>query len=132
MRDGTGIYYALHNDQVAFGLASLWRDWHGFTGALTHYVWWLELIGPILALSPLWFAGFRTLVVVALIAMEIGFIFNLRIGLFPFISSLSLIAILPSSVMNFLWRSEKPEKSGKKYKPLSKDQSRDQETGVRG
>jgi len=118
VRDGTGIYYALHNDQVAFGMASLWRDWHGFTGALTHYVWWLELIGPILALSPLWFAGFRTLVVVALIAMEIGFIFNLRIGLFPFISSLSLIAILPSSVMNFLWRSEKPEKSGKKYKPL--------------
>jgi predicted DCC family thiol-disulfide oxidoreductase YuxK len=110
VRDGTGIYYALHNDQVAFGLASLWRDWHGFTGVLTHYVWWLELIGPILALSPLWFAGFRTLVVVALIAMEIGFMFNLRIGLFPFISSLSLIAILPSSVMDFLWCSEKKNK----------------------
>lgn len=110
VRDGTGIYYALHNDQVAFGLASLWRDWHGFTGILTHYVWWLELIGPILALSPLWFAGFRTLVVVALVAMEIGFMFNLRIGLFPFISSLSLIAILPSSVMDFLWRSEKKDK----------------------
>jgi predicted DCC family thiol-disulfide oxidoreductase YuxK len=110
VRDGTGIYYALHNDQVAFGLASLWRDWHGFTGVLTHYVWWLELIGPILALSPLWFAGFRTLVVVALIAMEVGFMFNLRIGLFPFISSLSLIAILPSSVMDFLWCSEKKDK----------------------
>jgi hypothetical protein len=110
VRDGTGIYYALQNDQVAFGLASLWRDWHAFTGILTHYVWWLELIGPILALSPLWFAGFRTLVVVALVAMEIGFMFNLRIGLFPFISSLSLIAILPSSVMDFLWRSEKKDK----------------------
>ncbi len=110
VRDGTGIYYALHNDQVAFGLASLWRDWHWFTGPLTDYVWWLELIGPILALSPLWFAGFRTLVVIALIAMEIGFMFNLRIGLFPFISSLSLIAILPSSVMDFLWRSEKKDK----------------------
>jgi len=110
VRDGTGIYYALHNDQVSYGLATLWRDWHWFTGILTHYVWWLELIGPILALSPLWFAGFRTLVVVALVAMEIGFIFNLRIGLFPFISSLSLIAILPSSVMDFLWRSEKKDK----------------------
>ena len=110
VRDGTGIYYALHNDQVAFGLASIWRDWHWFTGTLTHYVWWLELIGPILALSPLWFAGFRTLVVIALITMEIGFMFNLRIGLFPFISSLSLIAILPSSVMDFLWRSEKKDK----------------------
>lgn len=110
VRDGTGIYYALHNDQVAFGLASLWRDWHWFTGPLTDYVWWLELIGPILALSPLWFAGFRTLVVVALVAMEIGFMFNLRIGLFPFISSLSLIAILPSSVMDFLWRSKEMDK----------------------
>ena len=110
VRDGTGIYYALHNDQIAFGLAPLWRDWHWFTVPLTHYVWWLELIGPILALSPLWFAGFRTLVVVALIAMEIGFIFNLRIGLFPFISILSLIAVLPSSVIGFLWRSEKKDK----------------------
>ena len=108
VRDGTAIYFALHNDQVAFGLASLWRDWHGFTAVLTHYVWWLELIGPILALSPLWFAGFRTLVVVALVAMEIGFIFNLRIGLFPFVSSLSLIAILPSSVMDYIWPSKKP------------------------
>ena len=110
VRDGTGIYYALHNDQVAFGLASLWRDWHGFTGVLTHYVWWLELIAPILALSPLWFAGFRTLAVVALVAMEVGFMFNLRIGLFPFVSSLSLIAILPSSVMDYLWPSEKKNK----------------------
>ena len=110
VRDGTGIYYALHFDQISFGLASLWRDWHWFTGPMTHYVWWLELIGPILALSPLWFAGFRTLMVVALVAMEIGFMFNLRIGLFPFISSLSLIAILPPSVIDFLWRSEKKEK----------------------
>ena len=110
MSEGTGIYYALHNDQVSFGLASLWRDWHWFTGPLTDYVWWLEMIGPILALSPLWFVGFRTLVVVALVAMEVGFMFNLRIGLFPFISSLSLIAILPPSVMDFLWRSEKKEK----------------------
>ena len=110
VRDGTGIYYALHNEQVAFGLASLWRDWHWFTVPMTHYVWWLELIGPILALSPLWFAGFRTLVLVALITMEIGFIFNLRIGLFPFISCVSLIAILPPTVMDYLWPKERSDR----------------------
>ena len=110
VRDGTGIYYALHNEQVAFGLASLWRDWHWFTVPMTHYVWWLELIGPILALSPLWFMGFRTLVLVALITMEIGFIFNLRIGLFPFISCVSLIAILPPKVMDYLWPKQRKDR----------------------
>ena len=107
VKDGTAIYYALHNDQFAFALAPFWREWHGFTQLLTHYVWWLELLTPILALVPLWFVGFRTLALLALIALEIGFIFNLRIGLFPYISIISLCALLPSAVMDALWGASK-------------------------
>lgn len=103
VKDGTAIYYALHNDQVAFGLAEYWRDLHWLTQPLTHYVWWLELVGPLLALSPLFFIGFRTLAVLAFITLEIGFIFNLRIGLFPYVSIISLIALLPTGLLDRLW-----------------------------
>ena len=103
VKDGTAIYYALHNDQLAFGMAQYWRDFHWLTQPLTHYVWWLELVAPLLALCPLFFTGFRTLAVLAFISLEIGFIFNLRIGLFPYVSIMSLVAIMPTGLMDRLW-----------------------------
>jgi len=56
-----------------------------------------------LALSPLFFVRLRTLMVLAFIAMEVGFIFNLRIGLFPYISIVSLVALLPYLVIERFW-----------------------------
>ena len=111
VKDGTAIYYALHNEQVAFGLAQYWRDLHWLTQPLTQYVWWLELVGPLLALSPLFFVGFRTFAVLAFICLEIGFIFNLRIGLFPYVSILSLVAIMPTVVLDRLWPKQKANKA---------------------
>ncbi|MGB1373519.1 MAG: hypothetical protein ACPG6R_10395 [Aequoribacter sp.] len=100
--DGSAIYFALHNDQVAHLLASYWRDWHWLTVPLTHYVWWLELLGPLIALSP-WFNPWaRGLAAFCFITLEIGFLFNLNVGLFPFISIASLLVLLPSSVWSFL------------------------------
>jgi predicted DCC family thiol-disulfide oxidoreductase YuxK len=94
--DGSAIYYALHNDQVAHLLAPYWRDWHAVTVPLTHYVWWLELLGPIIALSP-WFNHWaRGLAAFCFITLEIGFLFNLNVGLFPFISMASLLVLVPS------------------------------------
>ncbi|MDG0978414.1 MAG: hypothetical protein P8O79_01680 [Halieaceae bacterium] len=96
-QEGSAIYYALHNDQVAHLLAPYWRDWHWLTVPLTHYVWWLELLGPIIALSP-WFNSWaRSLAAVCFITLEVGFLFNLNVGLFPFISIASLLVLLPSA-----------------------------------
>ena len=96
--DGSAIYYALHNDQVAHLLAPYWRDWHAVTVPLTHYVWWLELLGPIIALSP-WFNHWaRGLAAFCFITLEIGFLFNLNVGLFPFISMASLLVLVPTPV----------------------------------
>ena len=103
VEDGTAIYYALHNDLFALNLSHYWRDLDWLTHGLTEFVWWLELVGPLLALSPLFFVRARTLMVVAFIAMEVGFIFNLRIGLFPYISIVSLVALLPYSVIERFW-----------------------------
>lgn len=100
--DGTAIYYALHLDELATDLAVLWRDMHWLTVPLTRYVWWLELLGPILMFSPVFRVPIRLLVMAAFISMEIGFIFNLHIGLFPYISITSILLFLPSEVWNRL------------------------------
>jgi predicted DCC family thiol-disulfide oxidoreductase YuxK len=102
--DGTAIYYALHNDQVAHLLAPYWRDWHWLTVPLTHYVWWLELLGPIVALSPWFNAWARGLAAFCFITLEIGFLFNLNVGLFPFISIASLLVLLPTQIWDYLAR----------------------------
>ena len=104
MVDGTAIYYALHNDQVAHLLAPYWRDWHWLTVPMTHYVWWLELIGPLIALSPIFNNWARGVAAFCFITLEIGFLFNLNVGLFPFISITSLIILIPGPVWDWLGR----------------------------
>lgn len=102
MTEGSAIYYALHNDQVAHLLAPYWRDWHWLTIPLTHYVWWLELVGPIVALSPIFNVFARSLAAFAFISLEIGFLLNLNVGLFPFISITSLLILIPSSAWDWM------------------------------
>ena len=57
--DGTAIYYALHLDDMNTWFAQQWRDWHAVTVPLTHYVWWLELLGPVLIFCPWFNSAFR-------------------------------------------------------------------------
>ena len=103
-QDGTAIYYALHLDDMATWIAHLWRDQSWLTVPLTRYVWWLELIGPILMFSPWLRVPMRLLMMFAFISMEVGFILNLHIGLFPFISILSLLLFTPTETWDALAR----------------------------
>ena len=102
--EGTAIYYALHLDELTTPLAHLWRDEHWLTVPLTRYVWWLELFGPILIFTPLLRVPIRLLMMFAFISMEVGFILNLYIGLFPFISITSIILFTPSETWDALAR----------------------------
>ena len=106
--EGTAIYYALHNDQVAHLLAPYWRDWHWLTVPLTHYVWWIELVAPIIVFSPWFNAWARALVAIGFITLEIGFLLNLNVGLFPFISIASLLVLIPTPVWDAFARRLQP------------------------
>ena len=109
--EGTGIYYALSNKQFTIGLASFWNDWLWLNKPLTHYVWWLELVGPLLAFSPLFFTQARLLVFFCFVTLEIGFLFNLSVGLFPFISIVSLLALLPTAALDRVFAPRRPASS---------------------
>ena len=95
--DGTAIYYALHLDDMNTWFAQQWRDWHAVTVPLTHYVWWLELLGPVLIFCPWFNSTFRYVFFLAFVSLEVGFLLNLQIGLFPLVSITSLLLFLPTS-----------------------------------
>lgn len=92
-RDGSAVYYALQIDQYATWIGDWLREIPALTQPLTHYVWWLELLGPLLALSPLFTRPLRFVVMVLLMTMHVGFLLCLKLGPFPFISLTSLTVL---------------------------------------
>lgn len=93
--DGTAVYYALSLDRFATPLGQWLREALPWTlQPLTYYVYFLELVGPLLALSPWLQKPLRFAVLCLLVLMHLGFLVFLEVGLFPFVSLTSLIVLL--------------------------------------
>ena len=100
--DGTAIYYTLHAESFVTPLAYWFRQFESLMQALTYFVWWLELLGPLVMFSPVLFIPSRLLAMFLFIAMHAGFVLLLQVGLFPFISMTSLLAFTPTWVWDKL------------------------------
>ena len=101
---GQAIYYTLNIDQFSthFGLFLL-----GFPAILTFLTYFtvsLQIIGPFLLLSPIYKSFFRTLGVSFFVLFHAGIASTLRIGAFPFIGMLSVLAFLPSEFWDYFER----------------------------
>ena len=59
--DGTAAYYALHAEGFATALSIWVRQFDTLMRGLTYFVWWLELIGPLLMFAPVWHLPLRLL-----------------------------------------------------------------------
>lgn len=95
-------YYAVHLDQFAtvFGL---WiRDFPTLLTIGTYFVWWLEILMPILVFSPVFHVPLRLIAIALLIAMHGTFFLSLKIGLFPFIDLVSLMLFLPGAFWDWI------------------------------
>ena len=103
--DFTAISMAIHLEVFATETARLWRHLDFATQALTFVVIWIEWLAPVIALLPgLWA---RSIGVGALLILEIGIWFSLEVGLFPFISVVSLLPLVPGAwidVVTKRWR----------------------------
>ncbi len=97
--DGTAIYYVLHLDYLALPGALVLREFPLLMQGMTWFVWYLQIIGPVLIFSPLFSLPLRLLIQSLLMAMHASFIFTLAIGLFPYISLTSLLTFTPG----WLW-----------------------------
>ena len=100
--DGTAVAHALNIDHLATPVAQWFRQFEAPMTALTHYVWWLELLGPVLIFLPVLQPWLRLVLQSLFITMHLGFFLCLAIGLFPFVSITSLSAFTPGSVWDWL------------------------------
>ncbi len=102
--DGTAIYYALHLDQFATSAGVWLRQFPHAMQVSTYFVWYLELLGPVLMFSPFVRSPLRLVLVSLFMMMEIGFIVFMQLGLFPIISIISLALFLPTEFWDKLGR----------------------------
>lgn len=92
--DGTAVYYTMSLDRYSTPLGRTLLNFPPLMQGLTYFVYFLELLGPVLALSPILQRPLRFLVMACLMCMHIGFIAFMEIGLFPFVSLASLTVLL--------------------------------------
>ncbi|MBX6420796.1 MAG: HTTM domain-containing protein [Nevskia sp.] len=102
--DGTAVYYTLSLD----GYSWPWSHWllhfPRVMQGLTYFVYWLEMLGPLLALSPFFTRPLRFVVMALLTCMHTGFLLLLAIGFFPWVSLSSLTVLVGGWVWERLAR----------------------------
>lgn len=92
--NGTAVYYTMMLDRYSTPLGRWLLNFPVLMQGLSYYVYFLELLGPLLALSPILQRPLRFVVMLALMAMHVGFIACMEIGLFPWVSLTSLTVLL--------------------------------------
>ncbi len=100
--DGTAIAYALHLDFFVTPPGIWLREYPTITYALTLYVWYLELLAPILIFSPIWHEPIRWVMVIGLFSLHLAILATLNVGLFPLINCVSLVLFLPSRAWQWI------------------------------
>ncbi len=92
--DLTAVYYALSLDRHVLPFGRLLNEFPSLTKFLSFYVWWLELLGPILIFSPLLLRPLRLVAMLAFMVMHVGFILSLELGHFSYVSLTSLTVFI--------------------------------------
>lgn len=94
--EGSAVYYALSIDELTTSIGRWLWNFPEFLKILTHLVWWLEFLGPILLFIPIFTTAIRLLVLVGYFFMLFGFGLCLNLGIFPWVCIVSLIPFISS------------------------------------
>lgn len=100
--DGTAVYYALQLDQFATYIGKFLLNFPDLLFGMTYFVYFLEMIGPILLFSPIFFKQFRLVSSFSFFAVLIGMALCMRLGHFPFIGIAAFILFLPGFFFDYL------------------------------
>ena len=96
----SAISMALHLEDFTTEFSRLWRHLDGVAQGLTFIVIGIEWLAPVVALAPgLWT---RSIGLCALIVLEGGIWMSLEVGLFPLISVVSLMPLIPGAWLNMI------------------------------
>lgn len=94
---GTAVQEALQADLyvTAFGKALL--NYPGLLRGVTHFIWWFEVLGPLGLLLSFRTGRIRTGVIALFLLMHLAMGLSLELGIFPWVSALSVLVFLPTS-----------------------------------
>ncbi|MDP6504661.1 MAG: HTTM domain-containing protein, partial [Planctomycetota bacterium] len=116
--EGSAVFLALNQDMMAKLPGHFLLQFPELLKFLTFAVLYTEMIVPIIIFCPIFNAPIRIACFLALAGMQTGFGSCLRVGLFPYISFVASIPILPPLFWNTLsewwWKSD----SAKANRPL--------------
>jgi len=104
LAEGTAVAYAMHVDSYATPFALMVRDFSWLTQSLTYFIWYLEILAPFLMFSPIFHIRLRTVTLMLLIVLHLGFFVFLKVGIFPFASITSLLLFIPGVFWDWLER----------------------------
>ncbi|MBI3591670.1 MAG: HTTM domain-containing protein [Candidatus Melainabacteria bacterium] len=96
LSDGSAIYYALHIDQYVTHVGLFIRQFPQLMKLLTRLVYGFEILGPVLLFTPIFTGPVRTLTIAGFFCLQLGFGSCLSVGIFPFSTSVAMLAFLPS------------------------------------
>lgn len=96
--DGTAVYYALSLERYTTGFGRWLNQFDALTQALSYGVYFLQWLVPLLVFAPLLLMQLRTLAMVLLMGMHIGFLLCLELGHFPLVSLASLLVLAPPAL----------------------------------
>lgn len=94
--DGTALEYALHAHHITRPFGEWLGQFPMLLRLLTHGTLLLEFAVIVLIFAPVLNGPLRTLVVVSVMSLHLGIFLTMDVGLFPFISSACMLAVLPT------------------------------------
>ena len=99
--EGTALYYALSLDQIRLPLGTFIYQFPTLLKILTFVVFYIELLAPIFIIIPLVPKAVRVFGILCYLCMFLAIMNTLYVGLFYIIGIVSLIGMLPSSLMDW-------------------------------
>lgn len=99
--EGTALYYALSLDQIRLPFGTFIYQFPTLLKALTFFVFYTELIAPLLLIMPFVPNKIRQIGIVLYVLVFIGIASSLYVGLFYIIGLVSLIGLLPSGFIDW-------------------------------
>ena len=94
--DADAIYLIAHTEKLQTVFSPLLAALPiSILAVLTRSIWYLEVLSPLILISPLYFVSARTGTALLLIGMHVGLGAFVRLGIFPAIAITYLVALLP-------------------------------------
>jgi hypothetical protein len=95
--DGSALFFVLRRPLYTTPIGEWLQQFPEFLRILSYGTMVVEIVAPILLFSPIWTGKLRMVAIPALIGLHVGIILTMSIGLFPWISSTSMLVFLPAS-----------------------------------